>query len=111
MRRLFQHSICHGDAFEERARPFDSLAQCLLLLPVGSGKALRILLISDAPLHHLDAILRLALTRHRHRKGEAVEQLRAYVALFGIHRAHEHEACRMRIGNALALHRIDAHRR
>ena len=44
------------------------------------------------------------------RQGEAVEQLRAQVAFFRVHRADQDEARRVGKGDALALDDVDAHR-
>ena len=41
--------------------------------------------------------------------GEAIEQLRAQVAFFGVHGADQHEAGRMLEADALTLDDVDAH--
>ena len=43
-----------------------------------------------------------------HQQAEAVQQLRAQLALFGVHGAHQHEARGVLVRQAIAFHRVDA---
>ena len=55
------------------------------------------------PAHDLDALRRVGAGRDVDAEPEAVEQLRAQLALLGVHRADEQEARRMRDADRLAL--------
>ena len=71
----------------------------------------RFALVGKAAAHNLGALRGVAFAANLHGQRESVEQLRAQLALLGVHRPDEDKARGMRIGNALALHGVDAHRR
>src|SRR5207237_9209679 len=58
-----------------------------------------------------DALVEVADTLHIDAEAEPVEQLRPELTFFGVHGADEDEARRMRYRDALALDRVDTHRR
>ncbi len=66
--------------------------------------------MDQASAHHLGALARLAAGRDVHGEAEPVEQLRAELALLGVHRADQHEPRRVGDRHALPFHRDPAHR-
>jgi hypothetical protein len=89
----------------------DALPKAHLLLRPMMAKGAGVRLEGQAPADHLGTHFGFARTGDGDHESKAVEQLRPQVAFFRIHRAHKEEARRMRNGNALALHRVDSHRR
>ncbi len=63
--------------------------------------------IGLARAHELTTELHILLTTHRHRQGEAVEQLRPQFALFGVHAADQGETRFVAVTQPLALDQID----
>ena len=98
---------CHsGNALTCR----DNLrTQLLLLCCVCRGKGICIPLVGNPTADHLHAAFGILLPRNSHRERKAIEKLRADISLLRIHRTNEDKPCRMRIGNPLALHGVDAH--
>ena len=89
----------------------DDLGQLVLArFPFGVERGRIALELHDA-LQDLHALGRLVDALNIHAQGEAVEQLRAQIALFRVHRADQDEARRVGEGDALALDHVDAHGR
>ena len=69
---------------------------------------MRVRLIGETAAHDLGPRLWIPVALDFRGKPKAVKQLRAQVALFGIHRAHQDEFRRMMEGDAFPFHPIDA---
>ncbi|GAA3106395.1 hypothetical protein GCM10017687_17700 [Streptomyces echinatus] len=82
----------------------------LLLGPPGRERG-RVVVVRQPAAHHLDPLLGLPRGRDLHGQPEPVQQLRAQLALLGVHGAHEQEAGRMPHRDALALDVRGTHRR
>ena len=75
-----------------------------------AAKRVRVGVVRHPPAHHLDPQRRVARRGHLDGQPEPVEQLRAQLALLGVHRADEHEAGRVLDRDAVALDGRAAHR-
>ena len=106
LRRPLQRGVGHLDLAKALAGGGELLAHLLvLLLPVGDV-ALRIVLEGIAPPHHLDAGLDVLRRLDLDREAEAVEQLRAQLALLRVAGADQDEARRVADRQALALDHV-----
>ena len=75
------------------------------------AESLRVALEGKIAFHDHDALAGFADAHDIHRKGKAVQQLRAQLAFLRVHRADEDEAGRMGERDAFAFHHVDAHGR
>lgn len=98
-----------GDVFDQFLGGSDPVGKLKFLgqkcLAEGFGVALK----GDVAAHDLDALGFIQYAVNFDGKGEAVEQLRAQVALFGVHRANEDEAGGVAEGDAFAFDDVGAH--
>ena len=83
-------------------------SSCFLGQPL-LAETFRVGFKSQVALHDHHPLAGVADAVDFNREGKAVEQLRAQVAFFGVHRAHQDEARRVGEGNALALDDVHAH--
>ncbi len=90
-----------------RLRPSQSLRKRRLRRPPGAGEPRWIRVVGQPAPYGLGPGLGVGRRPDLDRKAEAIEELRAQLALLGVHRAHEHEAGRMSLRHALALHSVD----
>ncbi len=96
-----QHRLGRGKPRAQRIR---------VGLPVGN-EARRVGLERQAPAHHLGPDGGIARGGHLHHHAEAVQQLRAQVALFEVHGAEQRDARGVAHRQALALDRVVPHGR
>ena len=82
----------------------------LLLAPYGGVSGL-VGLVGDTAAHNFGAQRFIARRADFDHQAEPIQQLRAQIALFQVHRAYQRKSRRMRHRQAFALHRVDAHRR
>jgi len=92
------------------ARSLDLGGERLFLRQPFLTEAFRVLLKSNVALHDFHARTFIQNTADFHGEGKAVQQLRAQVAFFRVHGAHQNEARRVAEGNAFAFHNVHAHR-
>ena len=100
----------HDDAGEQLDSARQPAAQGLLLFLPGRGKRLGVGIPGLAPAQHLGPDRGVLDAVDLDVEADAVGELRAQVALLGVHRPDQHEARRMGDRDALALDRVDAHR-
>ena len=100
----------HDDARKQLDSARQPGAQGLLLFLPGRGKPLGIGIPRLTAAQHLGPDRGVLDTVDLDMEADAVGELRAQVALFGVHRSDQHEARGMRDRHALALDRVDAHR-
>ncbi|MNL09101.1 hypothetical protein D3C87_1298490 [compost metagenome] len=100
------HGIGEIQPAERPARLHDLRRQRLLGRRHGGAERLRVGIEGQPGAHDGLPRDRVGVVVERQRKAEAVQQLRAQLALLRIHRADEHEARRVLVGHAIALHHV-----
>ena len=100
----------HHDAGEQLDSARQPAAQGLLLFLPGRRKRLGVGIPGLTAAQHLGPDGGVLDAVDLDVEADAVGELRAQVALLGVHRPDQHEARRMRDRDALALDRVDAHR-
>lgn len=105
---LRQCLIIQGNAVEPRPRLGAAIAQGGLLRSPLAAKRGRIAVEIQAAADNLPALGGQGLPAQGHIEAKAVEQLRAQLALFRVHGADQYKACRMPVGNAVALDQVGA---
>ena len=106
LRGALQHRVVDAHLVQVLARADDALAHALVLLMPFGDEGRRVALEGIAAAHHQHALRQLGGRAHFHRQAEAVEQLRAQFAFFGVAAADQHEARRMAHAQALALDHV-----
>ncbi len=99
-------SVCDRDPGQQRPRGHDAPAQLRLSRLALREKGLGIAIKGLAALHRLDAGGQVLRRRHIDREAEAVEELRAQLALLRVAAADQHEAGGVADGEALALDHV-----
>ena len=96
---------------DQRTGGGDPAGQIRVVVGVPGGEPLGVGLERPCGADHLHAHVDVAGRAHVDRQPEPVEQLRTQFALFGIHRADEHEPGVVAVRDAVALDVHPAHRR
>ena len=107
---LPQRPVGQPHPAEQLAGGDDPLAQGALPRGVGGGERGGVGLEGDAAADHLGPQVGVARRGHLDGEAEAVEQLRAELALLGVHGADQHEAGGVAHRDAVALDGDPAHR-
>ena len=105
-----QRPLGEPDPAEDAAGGGDPLTQGALVVGVRGGEPGGVGLERDAAAHHLGPQFGVARRGHLHGETETVQQLRAELALLGIHGADQHETGGVLDRQAIALDGDAAHR-
>ena len=97
------------DGWQPQTGVLESHGELVFAIDPFSQEGGGVLLEGPAAFEDLDAVACSSLTAYLDTESEPVEQLRADIALLGIHRADEDEARGVRERNALSLDGVDAH--
>ena len=100
------HGVGDGHVGQALARGGDLLADALVVFLPALDEGGAVLLVRVAAAHHLHAVGQVVGRFDLHRQAEAVEQLRAQFAFFGVAAAHQHEARGVAHRQALALDHV-----
>ncbi|MGD6100270.1 hypothetical protein QUV37_22510, partial [Xanthomonas citri pv. citri] len=104
---LTQGSVIQRDIGQALASILATGSEGSLLGLPALQKGSRVGIEGQAATHDLGALGRLRLAIERQVEAEAVEQLRAQLALLGVHGADQHEARGMPMGDAVTLDVVD----
>ena len=107
---LVESLIGQFDLVEQVLGGADALGEFAFGLGILCGESVGIVFVGDAALDDLDAQSGVARCGDFDGEAETVEQLRSEFALFGVHRAHEDEACGVNNRHAVAFDSRTAHR-
>lgn len=103
-----QGAVIQGDGGEAFAGVLATAREGLLRgVPLGD-ETLRVSVEGQAAAQDFGALGRLRLAVEGDLEAEAVQQLRAQLAFLGVHGADQHEARGVAMGQAVALHQVDA---
>ena len=105
-----QRALVEHDPRQPLARGGDALGERRLVGGEARAHRVRVGVEGQPPAHDLDALRRIGARGDVDGEPEAVEQLRAQLALLRVHRADEQEARRVRDADRLALDVGAAHR-
>ena len=106
---LAQRRLGQNHLWQQGLSAGDPVGNLVLVRRPAAHEAFGVGLVGEPPPDHLDAHGRVAAGRDLDGEPEPVEQLWAQLALFGVHRADEHEAGRVRGRDALSLDGRAAH--
>ena len=98
------------DSGQHRLGTLDPIAKPLFGIRISGAKGLRICIELQPTTYDFSALGRVPRRGNLDGEAEAVEELRAQLALFGIHRADQHELRRVGDRYAVAFHGDGAHR-
>ena len=96
---------------EHRACPRDGRGDLGVLVGELCRETCRVVFIRKSAFHHLDARRDLLGCGDIHRQTESIQQLRAELTLFWVHRPHEDKTGRLRVRDAVTLDDHPARRR
>lgn len=103
-----QRRVVQGNPRQPPARLGATAAQCLLFAGPARDEGLRIGVEGQPATDDLGALGRPRLAVEAYIEAETVQQLRTQFTLLRVHRADQHEARRMPVGDAVALDQVDA---
>lgn len=105
---LRQRRIVQRNVVQLTASAFATLTQGLLLRFPLRTERLRVAVEIQPPANDLATIGGCSVAAEGDIQTETIEQLRAQLALFRVHRADQHELRRMAVGNAVTLDQVGA---
>jgi hypothetical protein len=104
--------LAHGSGDPNQGKdlggPGDDITETLLLALFVPGEGG---ICAHGSLHDAHPVVKRLQTADLDAESETVEQLRAQVSLFGVHRTDEHQPRRMRERHSLTFHDVDTHGR
>ena len=111
LRDLPQHLFGEEHRLDDLLRLDDARGESSLRVVVRRREAVRVCVEGEPAADHVNADCRVTRSRDLDGEAEPVEQLGTELALLGVHRADQHESCRVLDRDSVAFHSGSAHGR